>query len=76
MPEALNENVQTMGKYFNYGADVPKYFEMIQKLNDTSKPEDFKRVIDQWVTVVPKNHVPNWMVREIYESNMYIYIFF
>lgn len=62
MLEALNDNVQAVAKYYSYGGDIPKYFEMIQNLNDTSKPNDFKRIIDQWVQNVPDNHVPNWMV--------------
>lgn len=50
--------------YYESGSSVPFNFMLILDLNNKSSAADFKRSIDSWMNIVPKNpaYVANWVV--------------
>lgn len=44
------------------GAHLPFNFELINKIHDYSKAEDFVKVVTDWFAVVPAGKVTNWVV--------------
>ena len=52
-------------KFYNYGANVPFNFFFITDANKNSSPNDFKKVIEQWMERVPEGQVANWVVSTI-----------
>lgn len=54
-----NEDVM---KYYHYGSNVPFNFMFMGALNKYSRNSDFKRVIDEWLTQMPKGQSANWVI--------------
>uniref|UniRef100_A0A1Q3FRQ2 alpha-glucosidase n=1 Tax=Culex tarsalis TaxID=7177 RepID=A0A1Q3FRQ2_CULTA len=53
--------------YFNdsngrMGSQIPFNFQLILRLDQSSKASDFKTVIDSWLDTVPTGHAPNWVL--------------
>ena len=60
LTEAYANHEQTV-KYYTSGV-TPFNFMFIGELNNQSSAADFKRLIDRWVSSVPKGKVSNWVV--------------
>lgn len=66
MTEAWS-NLNVVSTYFNdangrKGSQMPFNFQLIMRLDQTSKAADFKTVIDSWLDTVPTGHAPNWVL--------------
>ncbi|XP_015183315.1 PREDICTED: uncharacterized protein LOC107070028 [Polistes dominula] len=61
MTEAYT-NLKNTTKYYQYGAQIPFNFQLISDINQNSKADDFKRIIEQWMEHTPKNGVANWVL--------------
>lgn len=57
-------------KWYDYGSNIPFNFNFITDVNNSSKPTDFKKVIDDWVSRTPKTGSANWVVREMIKLNL------
>ena len=44
------------------GAHMPFNFALIVALNETSKAENFREVIESWLTAMPNYGKPNWVL--------------
>ncbi|OAD59185.1 Maltase 2 [Eufriesea mexicana] len=53
---------ELMVKFYEAGSTVPFNFMFITDLDNRSSAADFKRLIDRWVSTVPKDSVANWVV--------------
>ncbi|KOC70313.1 putative maltase H [Habropoda laboriosa] len=49
-------------KFYGAGSTVPFNFMFLTDLNNQSKPNDYKRLIDRWMNNVPNGSVSNWVV--------------
>ncbi|XP_011496996.1 PREDICTED: maltase 1-like [Ceratosolen solmsi marchali] len=61
MTEAYT-NLTNLMKYYTYGADISFNFNLITEVNITSKPSEFKHVIDEWILNMPDGKVANWVM--------------
>lgn len=61
MTEAYTSLPNTI-KFYNYGADVPFNFKFITDVNANSNATAFKSIIDNWMKLMPKTGVANWVV--------------
>jgi alpha-glucosidase len=52
-------------KLYHFGANIPFNFYFVTKLTTDSKPSDFKRIIDDWITAMPEGAIANWVVSSI-----------
>ena len=46
----------------NPRAHFPFNFVLIENLDENSNAEDFKKVIDKWMNLVPTGSTSNWVV--------------
>lgn len=46
------------------GSHIPFNFELIKSVNINSTAEDYKNVIEEWMRLMPSNHMANWVVRK------------
>lgn len=44
------------------GSHIPFNFELIKRVNMNSSAEDYKTVIEEWLTLMPAGHSANWVV--------------
>lgn len=44
------------------GSQIPFNFELIKRVNINSTAEDYKNVIEEWIRLMPANHMANWVV--------------
>jgi alpha-glucosidase len=65
----MTESSQGIDKTLRYygngsveGSHIPFNFELLQKVNINSKAEDFKNIIEEWLTKMPAGHMANWVV--------------
>nr|XP_012222971.1 PREDICTED: maltase 1-like [Linepithema humile] len=60
----LTEADTDFALYYESGSNVPFNFMLILDLNNKSSAADFKRSIDSWMNIMPKNpaYVANWVV--------------
>ncbi|XP_015432639.1 PREDICTED: alpha-glucosidase-like [Dufourea novaeangliae] len=61
MMEAYTDIPMTM-KYYEAGASFPFNFGMITDANKSSTAEDFKKLIDRWMSNMPTGAAANWVV--------------
>ena len=61
MTEAYTDLDKTT-RYYNFGSNVPFNFMFIKNINKDSKPEQYKEVIDQWLSRLPEGNSANWVV--------------
>lgn len=61
MTEAYSNLENTM-KYYKFGSHVPFNFKFISDVNNVSKAADFKRIIDDWMSQMPNDESPNWVM--------------
>jgi alpha-glucosidase len=58
-------NLSQVMKLYHFGANIPFNFHFVINLNSDSKPSDFKRIIDDWITAMPEGAIANWVVSSI-----------
>ena len=61
MTEAYT-SLENTTRYYAFGAHVPFNFKFITDITSSSKPAEFKKVIDTWIEKMPKNSAANWVV--------------
>lgn len=67
MTEA-NTNLTFVGKFYGShdgkrnGSHMPFNFELIMSLSETSSAHDFKRVIEECLSIVPEGQQMNWVI--------------
>ncbi|XP_043483468.1 maltase 2-like [Leptopilina heterotoma] len=61
MTEAYT-SLENTTKFYNYGSHIPFNFKFITDVSVTSKPEDFKNLINTWLSHTPANGVGNWVM--------------
>ncbi|XP_050091270.1 maltase 2-like [Anopheles aquasalis] len=44
------------------GSHMPFNFRIITELNEQSKPSDYVKVVQDWMSIVPAGNVPNWVM--------------
>lgn len=49
-------------KFYDYGAHVPFNFDLLTDIDENSKPSDYKKIIERWMSLMPKDAIPNWVV--------------
>ncbi|XP_001604459.1 maltase 1 [Nasonia vitripennis] len=49
-------------KWYDYGSNIPFNFNFITNVDNSSKPSDFKKVIDDWITRTPSYGSANWVM--------------
>lgn len=47
------------------GSHIPFNFFFIEQINNNSNANDYKRTIDYWMSNMPLNRVPNWVVSAV-----------
>lgn len=65
---ALNLTQRYYGNGSVEGAQIPFNFELLKQLNINSTAEDYKKVIDEWMDLMPAGHMANWVVSIFYNS--------
>lgn len=55
-------SLENTTRFYKYGSDIAFNFQCITKLNKNSKPSDFKREIDGWISHSPPGATPNWVM--------------
>ncbi|XP_029050914.2 maltase 1-like [Osmia bicornis bicornis] len=61
LTEAYSSWENTM-KYYRYGSNIPFNFYFITQANANSTPSDFQNIINNWMQLMPKGQVPNWVM--------------
>lgn len=61
MTEAYT-NLKNTTLFYQYGSHVPFNFKFITDVNVTSKPQEFKTLIETWMKHVPSGQAANWVV--------------
>lgn len=64
MTEAYTSWESTI-KYYKYGSNVPFNFKFITDANANSTATNFQVLIQKWIQMMPKDQVPNWVVRRV-----------
>ncbi|XP_011497232.1 PREDICTED: maltase 1-like [Ceratosolen solmsi marchali] len=54
-------SLQKVMALYDFGANIPFNFYFVKNLDSTSKPSDFKKVIDDWMAALPEGVVANWV---------------
>ena len=75
MTEAYTSLENTV-KFYEYGAHVPFNFKFITDVTVTSKPDDFKNLIDTWIGKMPKNSTANWVVSQYLFNFLFVSQFY
>lgn len=65
MTEAYTDLENTV-KFYKYGAHVPFNFKFITDVTVSSKPNDFKKIIETWIGKMPEDSSANWVVSIIF----------
>lgn len=79
MTEAYT-NLDNTTKWYQYGSDIPFNFNLITEVVNSSKPNDFKKVIDDWMARTPPTGSANWVVmkimffNDIFEFDNYLFL--
>jgi alpha-glucosidase len=58
----LDLQMQYYGNGSTLGAQIPFNFELMLKLNKSSKAQDYKTLIEQWLKAMPANQMANWVL--------------
>lgn len=45
------------------GSHIPFNFLLIEQISNNSNANDYKTTIDYWMSNMPPNRIPNWVVR-------------
>lgn len=57
--------VEVIKKYYDAGSHLPFNFQMINTITSHSVAEDFVKMVDGWLKVLPPGKVTNWVVSKI-----------
>ncbi|KAG5671325.1 hypothetical protein PVAND_001528 [Polypedilum vanderplanki] len=58
----LDYNMLYYGNESAPGAHFPFNFELIKRANINSTAEDYKSIVEEWLTAMPKGNIANWVL--------------
>lgn len=56
------ENIDGLIKYYSHGSHVPMNFFSISFIKNSSTANDYKILIDKYLTLLSTGHSPNWVI--------------
>ena len=65
MTESYEKMETNMKYYTNFsmeGSHIPFNFELMKYVNINSSAEDYKNIVEGWLSAMPKGHQANWVV--------------
>lgn len=58
----IDLNMKYYGNSTVPGAHFPFNFELVKRATNSSTAEDYKTIVDEWITKMPQGQIANWVV--------------